>query len=68
MTGFFQRKNGLIKLSVILLRTDMWGRSTIGNIFMLKQTVENRTEFNEETHLVSVDLEKSFGGLDRATL
>lgn len=39
-------------------------RSTIGNICMLKQTVEKAIEHNGKTHLDFVDLEKSFEKLD----
>ena len=35
---------------------------------MLKQIVEKRTEFNAQTHLAFVGLEKAFDRVDRATL
>ena len=36
------------------------GRSCIDKVFTIKQTIEKRREFNLETHLAFLDLEKDF--------
>jgi hypothetical protein len=41
------------------------GRSCIDNVFTIKQTIEKRREFNLETHIAFLDLEKAF---DRVNL
>jgi len=44
------------------------GRSCIDNIFIIKQTIEKRREFNLETHLAFLDLEKAFDRVNRNQL
>lgn len=44
------------------------GRSTIDDIFTLKQIIEKRVEFNRETHLAFVDIEKAFDNVNRCKL
>lgn len=34
------------------------GRSTIDALFVLKQIIEKRREYNQETHITFLDLEK----------
>ena len=36
-------------------------RSCIDNVFIIKQTIEKRREFNTENHMAFLDLEKAFG-------
>ena len=44
------------------------GRTCIGNVFILKQVMDQRTEFNLETHVAFLDLEKVFDRVDRNKL
>jgi hypothetical protein len=44
------------------------GRSCIDAIFTLKQVIEKRIEYNNETHVVFVDLEKAFDNVNRNML
>ena len=44
------------------------GRSCIDNVFTLKQTIEKRREFNLETHMAFLDLEKAFDRVNRNQL
>ena len=44
------------------------GRSTIDDIFCLKQIMEKRIEFNRETHLAFIDLEKASDRISRQKL
>jgi sorting nexin-29 len=44
------------------------GRSRIDNVFTVKQTIEKRREFNLETHIAFLDLEKAFDRVNRKQL
>ena len=44
------------------------GRSYIDNVFIIKQTIEKRREFNLETHMAFLDLEKAFDRVNRKQL
>jgi hypothetical protein len=44
------------------------GSSCIYNVFIIKQTIEKRREFNLETHMAFLDLEKSFDRVNRKQL
>ena len=44
------------------------GRTCIGNVFIIKQVMEKRREFNLQTHMASLDLEKAFDRVDRNQL
>jgi len=44
------------------------GRSCIDNVFIIKQVVEKRREFNLETHMAFLDLEKAFDRVNRNQL
>src|SRR5215475_4051120 len=44
------------------------GRSCINNVFTLKQTIAKRREFNLETHMAFLDLEKAFDRVNRNQL
>lgn len=44
------------------------GRSSTDNIFVLKQLIEKRREFNLETHIGFIDFQKAFDKLDRLQL
>jgi hypothetical protein len=44
------------------------GRSSIDAIFTLKQVMENRIEYNNERHVVFVELEKAFDKVNRNML
>ena len=44
------------------------GRSCIDNVFTIKQTIEKRREFNLETHIAFLDLEKAFERVNRNQL
>ena len=44
------------------------GRSCTDNTFILKQIIEKHREFNKETHIAFVDLEKAFDRVDRNVL
>ena len=44
------------------------GRSCIDNVFTIKQTTEKRREFNLETHIAFLDLEKAFDRVNRHKL
>jgi hypothetical protein len=44
------------------------GRSCIDNVFILKQIIEKRREFNLETHMAFLDLEKAFDRVNRNQL
>jgi len=44
------------------------GRSCIDNVFIIKQIMEKRREFNLETHMAFLDLEKTFDKVDRKQL
>jgi hypothetical protein len=44
------------------------GRSCIDNVFIIKQMMEKRREFNLETQMVSLDLEKVFHKVNRNQL
>jgi sorting nexin-29 len=44
------------------------GRSCIDNVFIIKQTIEKRREFNLETHMAFFDLEKAFDRVNRKQL
>jgi hypothetical protein len=48
-----------------VLRT---GRSCINSVFVIKQTIEKRREFNSETHMAFLDIEKAFDRVDRNML
>ena len=41
------------------------GRSCIDNVFIIKQTIEKRREFNLETHIDFLDLDKAFDRVNR---
>jgi len=41
------------------------GRSCIDSVFTIKQTIEKRREFNLETHIAFLDLEKAFDKVNR---
>jgi hypothetical protein len=41
------------------------GRSCIDNVFIIKQTIEKRREFNLDTHMAFLDLEKDFDRVNR---
>lgn len=51
-------------ISVVILLNDQAGfgrgRSTIDNVFILNQIIENRREFNLPTHLEFIDYKKAF--------
>jgi len=44
------------------------GRSCIDNVFTIKPTIENRREFNLETRIAFLDLEKAFDRVNRNQL
>jgi len=44
------------------------GRSYIDNVFTIEQTIEKRREFNLETHIAFLDLEKTFDRVKRNQL
>jgi hypothetical protein len=44
------------------------GRSCIDNVFIIKQTIEKRGEFNLKTHMAFLDLEKAFDRVNRNQL
>lgn len=44
------------------------GRSCMDAVFTLKRIIEERREFNCETHLAFIDLEKAFDNIDRELL
>ena len=44
------------------------GRSTVDALFVLRQIIEKRREYNQETHIAFVDLEKAFDNVDRQKL
>jgi len=44
------------------------GRSTNDNVFIIKQIIEKRREFNLETHIAFIDFEKAFDRVDRNKL
>jgi hypothetical protein len=44
------------------------GKSCIDNVFTLKQIIEKRREFNLETHMEFLDLEKTFDRVNRNQL
>ena len=44
------------------------GRSCIDNVFTIKQIIEKRREFNLETHMAFLDLEKAFDRVNRNQL
>jgi len=44
------------------------GRSCIDNVFIIKQIMEKRREFDLETHMAFVDLENAFDRVDRNQL
>jgi len=44
------------------------GRSCIDNVFTIKQTTEKKREFNPETHIAFLDLEKAFDRVNRKQL
>jgi len=44
------------------------GRSCVGNVFIIKQTIEKRREFNLKTHMAFLDLEKAFDRENRNQL
>jgi len=44
------------------------GRSCIDNVFTIKQTIEKRREFNPETHIAFLDLEKAFDRVNQNQL
>lgn len=44
------------------------GRSCNDNVFTIKQIIEKRREFNQETHLAFVDFEKAFDRVNRNKL
>ena len=41
------------------------GRSCYDNVFTIKQTIKKRREFNFETHIAFLDLEKAFDRVNR---
>ena len=41
------------------------GRSRIDKVFTIKQTIEKRRQFNLETHMAFLDLEKAFDRVNR---
>ena len=41
------------------------GRSCIDKVFIIKQTIGKRREFNIETHMAFLDLEKAFDRVNR---
>jgi hypothetical protein len=47
-----------MKMLVIYFNCFRIGRSCIENVFIIKQTIEKRREFNLETHMAFLDLEK----------
>jgi len=44
------------------------GRSYIDNVFIIQQIIEKRREFNSETHMAFLDLEKVFDRVNRNQL
>jgi len=44
------------------------GRTCIGNVFIIKQVMDKRTEFNLQTHVAFLDLEKASDRVDRNQL
>jgi len=44
------------------------GRSCIDNVFTIQQTMQKRTEFNLETHIAFMDLEKAFDRVNQNKL
>lgn len=44
------------------------GRSTTDAIFTIRQIIEKRREFNQETHIAFIDFEKAFDNLNRKQL
>jgi len=44
------------------------GRSCIDNVFTIKQTIEKGREFNLETHIAFLDLEKAFDRVNQNQL
>ena len=44
------------------------GTSCIDNVFTIKQTIEKRREFNQETHIAFLDPEKAFDRVNQNQL